>query len=110
MKIEIEISLFQYNVLAHNQSSVAAYIKNLATREADNEARRLAENAVRHALDDPKKSPQMKMDRKFIVETMFADPKYKNASERRAAREQAAKDQEKAQRDLDAANKAAARI
>lgn len=107
MKIEIEISQFQHDVLAHNQSSVPEYIKRLATREADIEAHRLAGRIVNHALDDPKKSPQMKMDRESIVKSMFADPKYLNAAGRRAAQKKTAATQEKAQRDLAAANQAA---
>lgn len=103
MKEEIEISQFQHDVLAHNQSDVGLFIQELATRAASIEAVRLAEREIRSALDDPKKSPKMTMSREAIVEAKFAAPGYKNAAVRLADQAKAQKALEKAQA---AANKA----
>ncbi len=100
MKIGINISQFQNDVLAHNQSSVGLFIQGLATRAADVEAIRLADREIRDALDDPKKNPTLTMDREAIVKAKFAAPDYKNAAARLA-------DQEKAQKALEKAQKAA---
>lgn len=101
MKIEFDISDFQYAVLAHNQVSVADYVQDQTERTADAETRRLAERAIQAALNDSETEATMTMDRTEIVNDIFANPEYKNAEQRKAAREQA-------QQDLDDASAAGA--
>ncbi len=82
MKIEIEISQFHHDVLAHNQSDVNAFFQEMVTREANIQARHLADQEIQTALNNPKANPKISMDRETIVKAKFAKPGYKNAAGR----------------------------